>query len=133
MPLIAGIGLAAELSLKSATDRAAACLAFRTRAIAALSRLDIAFNGDQGRVLPHTLTFAVPGLDAEAFMLATKHLISISNGSACTSHSYHPSHVLKAMGLSDERIQSSLRFSWCHLTPEPDWDAVVSAIERVRS
>jgi cysteine desulfurase len=133
VPLIAGLGLAAELAYKHADDRATTCRAFRERALAALSRLDIALNGDQDHVLPHTLNLAVPGLDAEAFMLATKHLISISNGSACTSHSYEPSHVLKAMGLSDERIQSSVRFSWCHLTTEPDWDAVVSAVERVRS
>jgi cysteine desulfurase len=65
-------------------------------------------------------------------MLATKDLIAVSNGSACTSQSYQPSHVLKAMGLSDERVQSSLRFSWCHLTPDVDWDDVVTAVERAR-
>ena len=90
------------------------------------------FNGDQDRVLPHTVNIALPGLDAEAFMVATKHLISISNGSACTSHSYQPSHVLQAMGLKPDRIQSSLRLSWCHFTPEVDWDAVVAAVQRVR-
>jgi cysteine desulfurase len=83
-------------------------------------------------VLPHVLNLAIPGLDAEAFMVATKELIAVSNGSACTSQSYQPSHVLKAMGLSEERMQSSLRFSWCHLTPDVDWDEVVNAVERVR-
>ena len=90
------------------------------------------FNGDQDRVLPHTVNIALPGLDAEAFMVATKHLISISNGSACTSQSYQPSHVLQAMGLKPDRIQSSLRLSWCHFTPDVDWDAVVAAVQRVR-
>jgi cysteine desulfurase len=71
-------------------------------------------------------------LDAEAFMLATKHLISISNGSACTSNSYQPSHVLRAMGLGPDRIQSSLRLSWCHFTPEVDWDGVVAAVQQIR-
>ena len=65
-------------------------------------------------------------------MLATKDLISISNGSACTSQSYQPSHVLSAMGLSVERIMSSLRLSWCHITPAVDWRAVVDAVGRVR-
>jgi cysteine desulfurase len=132
VPLIVGLGLAAELATKNATARARACREFRERALRALSPLCIELNGDQERVLQHTLNLAVPGLDAEAFMLATKYVISISNGSACTSQSYQPSHVLKAMGLSDERIQSSLRFSWCHLTPDVDWDAVVKAVERVR-
>jgi cysteine desulfurase len=97
-----------------------------------LSPLKPEFNGDQSRVLPHTLNFAVPGLDAEAFMLATRDLIAISNGSACTSHSYTPSHVLAAMGLSHDRIQSSVRMSWCHMTPDVDWEEVVSAVEHVR-
>jgi cysteine desulfurase len=132
VPLIAGLGLASELANKHAADHAATCRAFRERACTALAPLDVAFNGDQDRVLPHTLNLAAPGLDAEAFMLATKGLISISNGSACTSHSYQPSHVLKAMGLTDERTQSSLRFSWCHMTPDVDWDAVVAAVNHVR-
>jgi cysteine desulfurase len=132
VPLIAGFGLAAELANKHGNERAATCRSFRERALSALSTLGIECNGDQCRVLPHTLNIAISGLDAEAFMLATKGLISISNGSACTSHSYQPSHVLKAMGLSDEKIQSSLRFSWCHLTPEPDWHAIIEAVHRVR-
>ena len=56
----------------------------------------------------------------------------MSNGSACTSQRYHPSHVLQAIGLSAERMQSSLRFSWCHMTPDVDWDEVVNAVEHVR-
>jgi cysteine desulfurase len=132
VPLIVGFGLAAELANKNSTNHAATCQAFREHALAALAPLGVEFNGDQDRVLPHTLNIAVSGLDAEAFMLATKSLISISNGSACTSHSYQPSHVLKAMGLSSQRIQSSLRFSWCHLTPDVDWTAVVSAVQGMR-
>lgn len=132
VPLVAGLGLAAELADRHSSDRAATCRAFRERALAGLAPLGIEFNGDQDRVLPHTLNIAVAGLDAEAFMLATKRLISISNGSACTSHSYQPSHVLKAMGLSDERIQSSVRFSWCHMTPPVNWVEVADAVNRVR-
>ena len=45
-------------------------------------------------------------------MLATKQYCSISNGSACNSHSYKPSHVLTAMGLDIERIESAVRISW---------------------
>jgi cysteine desulfurase len=131
VPLIAGLGLAAQLAHQQAAERAAACRRFRERAVAALTMLGVMFNGDQDCVLPHTLNIAVPGLDAEAFMLATKSLISISNGSACTSNSYQPSHVLKAMGFGDDRIASSVRFSWCHLTPDVDWDAVITAVRNV--
>ena len=51
-------------------------------------------------------------------MVALKGEIALSNGSACTSASYTPSHVLKAMGLPDEEIMGALRFPWCHLTPQ---------------
>ena len=132
VPLVVGLGLAAELATKHCAARQEACRAFRERILQGLARLAPQYNGDQERVLPHVLNLAIPGIDAEAFMLATKDLIAVSNGSACTSQNYQPSHVLKAMGLSPERIQSSLRFSWCHMTPPVDWDVVVDAVGRVR-
>jgi len=67
-------------------------------------------------------------INSEALMLALKGIVAISNGSACTSQSYEPSHVLKAMGLSEDRIQSAIRLSWCHMTAEPDWDPFRGAI-----
>jgi cysteine desulfurase len=61
-------------------------------------------------------------------MVALKDLIAISNGSACTSSSYTPSHVLRAMGMSDDEANCHVRLSWCHLTPEVDWEAVAARI-----
>jgi cysteine desulfurase len=72
------------------------------------------------------------GLDSEAVMLALKDIAAISNGSACTSQSYAPSHVLKAMGLSDKVVQGALRISWCHMTPPVDWEQVARAIRKLR-
>jgi cysteine desulfurase len=65
-------------------------------------------------------------------MVAIKGEVAISNGSACTSQSYSPSHVLEAMGLGKERIRGALRISWCHLTEDPDWESVVAAIARLQ-
>ena len=132
VPLIVGFGLATELATKHSGARQAAVRAFRKEVLRGFAPLDPEYNGDQELVLPHVVNLAIPGVDAEAFMLATKDLISISNGSACTSQSYQPSHVLSAMGLSVERIMSSLRLSWCHITPAVDWRAVVDAVGRVR-
>lgn len=132
VPLIIGMGLAAEIATKDAENRSKACLEFRRNLLEGLAPLEPQFNGDQQRVLPHVINFAINGVDAEAFMLATKDLIAVSNGSACTSQSYQPSHVLKAMGLAADRIQSSLRISWCHMTPRVDWAAVVEAVDQIR-
>ena len=49
-------------------------------------------------------------------MLTTKDLISISNGSACTSSTYEPSHVIKAMNNDKDILRGAVRISWCHLT-----------------
>ena len=66
-------------------------------------------------------------------MVAVKDLVAISNGSACTSHSYEPSHVLAAMELSEEASMSALRISWCHMTPTVDWQTLVASLASRRS
>jgi cysteine desulfurase len=129
--LIAGLGLAAELADNDASARRRKCADYRRCVLEGLAPLEPELNGDQRQVLPNTISLSVPGLDSEAFMLATKGLIAVSNGSACTSQSYQPSHVLKAMGLGGDRIKSAVRLSWCHLTPQANWPEVVAAVRRV--
>lgn len=132
VPLIVGLGVASELALNHAEKRAEACLRFRKRALEALQPLEPVVNGDPSRIVPHVLNISIPGLDSEAVMVALKGLVAVSNGSACTSHSYQPSHVLKAMGLSESIIQGAIRMSWCHLTEEPEWNEVINTIKRLR-
>jgi cysteine desulfurase len=94
----------------------------------AISSLTPRFNGDPERAVPHVLNLSFPGLDSEAVMLALKELVALSNGSACTSSSYRPSHVLEAMGCSEEQTRGAVRISWCHVTEGPDWEEVVDRI-----
>jgi len=61
-------------------------------------------------------------------MVTLKDLVAISTGSACTSTSYTPSHVLKVMGMDDDQANACVRISWRHLTPEVDWEAVADRI-----
>lgn len=132
VPLIAGLGEAAKLALHSHRERAERCRAFRERLLAALQPLQPIVNGDQQQTLPHTINLSLPGIPSDRAIAALQRLIAVSSTSACTSHTRSPSHVLGAMGLSDERIETSIRLSWCHLTPEPDWDSVVATLRQCK-
>lgn len=131
--LIVALGQAAELAARDAVKRNALCAAIKQEALAAFAKVGGVPTGDAAKSLPSTLNIAVPGLDSEAVMLALKDLVAISNGSACTSQNYTASHVLTAMGLSEDQVKGALRFSWCHLTPAVDWPAVAEAIQRLRN
>jgi cysteine desulfurase len=128
VPLIVGLGLAAELALKNHGARRMRFLEIRGRALAALEPLGIRIHGDPSKAMPHVVNFSVGGIDSEALMVAIKDLAAVSNGSACTSQSYEPSHVLRAMALPDEAIVGAVRVSWSHMTPEVDWSAIATRI-----
>ena len=113
--LIAGFGKAAELALSEHTNRWKRYNEIKQEIQRLLSSSGVRYeiNGTQEFCMPNTLNVSFAGVDSEALMLATKQYCSLSNGSACTSHDYSHSHVLTAMGLSDERIESAIsdRFS----------------------
>ena len=70
-------------------------------------------NGDRERRLPNTTNLSIDGIDSEAIlMILDQQGICCSAGSACTTGSLEPSHVLRAMGLSNEQARASLRFSF---------------------
>ena len=76
------------------------------------SGINYHFNGDQRHCVNSAVNICIPGVASEALMIMTKQYCSISNGSACTSKSYSPSYVLKAMGIPEEEIECSVRISW---------------------
>lgn len=131
VPLIAALGTASELALKDSEKRIQRCLELRSVALEAFAPLEIKISGDTENVLPHVLNFSIGKIDSEALIVSLKELIAISNGSACTSTSYSPSHVLTSMGMSEEEANACVRISWCHLTPDFDWGGVVQRIEKL--
>jgi len=126
--LIAGLGKAAELAVKNLESRRARCRAIKAKAIEAFAPLNPRIHGPADNTQDHVLNIAFPGLDSEALMVALKADVAVSNGSACTSSSYTPSHVLKAMGYTDDEANEAVRFSWCHLTPDVDWPGLAKRI-----
>ena len=129
--LIAGLGEAAEISVKDNVKRRQICQSIKDEMLAAFLPLNPKINGSLASTVAHTLSIAFPGLDSEAVIVAIKHDIALSNGSACTSSSYQPSHVLKAMHLKDEVIQGTIRLSWSHLSEAVDWLMVASKIKNL--
>ena len=132
VPLIVGFGLAAEFAVRDSEKRRERCAAIREEALAAFGPLGIRLHTDLGETLPHVLNFSVEGIDSEALILALKDIAAISNGSACTSQSYEPSHVLRAMDLPQDAIAGAVRLSWCHLTSDVDWHGIAARIGFLR-
>jgi cysteine desulfurase len=93
---------------------------------------DTQVNGDRERRLPNTTNLAFRGIDSEAvLMLLDKHHICCSAGSACTTGSLHPSHVLRAMGFSNDRARSSLRFSFSRFNTMEEVEKALQTLPQV--
>jgi cysteine desulfurase len=89
-------------------------------------------NGEREHRLPNTTNIAFEGIESEgALMLLDERGICCSAGSACTSGSVHPSHVLKAMGFSTHRARSSLRFSFGRFNTEEEVDIASAVVPEV--
>ncbi len=130
--LIAGLGKAAELACTEHVTRAEVCRTLKQELLTALADLRPTINGDPERTLPHVVNLSFPGLDSDAAMVALKDYVALSNGSACTSASYEPSHVLRAMFLPEDLASAALRWSWSHLTTQPVLASLAKAIHALR-
>jgi len=130
VPLVAGLSYAAELCEKEHANWLKGCIEQKEKMLNSLKDVAYKINGDQRYCLPSIINISFDGIDAEAVFSALKEEYAFSNGSACTSGSYEPSHVLKAMGFDDKRINSSLRISWDYES-EVDWSKLVSYIKSV--
>jgi len=112
VPGIVGMGAAAEICRKEMAQEAQRLTALRDRLHEGITgRLEEVFlNGHPTERLPNTVNLSFAYVEGEAIMLRVRD-IAVSSGSACTSASLEPSHVLRAMGVGDELVHSSLRFS----------------------
>ena len=87
------------------------------------------------RRLSHNLNCSFQGVDGEALLMSMKEL-AVSSGSACTSANPEPSHVLRAIGVSDDLTRASLRFGLGRFTTEDEIEfaieTVCQAVQRLR-
>jgi cysteine desulfurase len=137
---IIALGKAAEIAATHLAEEQTRVRALRDRFESAiLSRLPgVSVNGDRENRLPNTTNLSFDGIEAEgALILLDERGLCCSAGSACSSGSVHPSHVLKAMGCSNERARASLRFSFGRFNTEAEIDEaieiVVTVVEKLRA
>ncbi|MFC6984827.1 cysteine desulfurase DndA [Streptomyces cirratus] len=112
VPLIMGLAEAAKIFAKGHAQWHKNAVDLRTRLLEALAKTRFRINGDQDHAVPHILNLSFDGVDAEALIVMLKQHVAVATGSACTSASYTPSHVLTAMGLPEEVAENGLRLSW---------------------
>jgi cysteine desulfurase len=119
---IVGMGEAFELAHKEMASEVRRIGFLRDRLLASLLKIDDSFlNGDLNHRVPHNLNVGFKLVDSESLMLLMKG-IAVSSGSACTSRSLEPSHVLSAIGCSDELAKCSIRFSIGRYTTQEEID-----------
>lgn len=131
--LVAGLGAAAEIAVAEANHWRSACQAIKDSVLRQLEQVEHYVNGDLVSSMPNCLNVSFPGIDSEALMLALRGELAVSNGSACTSADYRPSHVLEAMKLDDRRLSSAIRLSWgSGDTDGPSLTPLVTAVMALR-
>lgn len=142
VPGIVGLGLALEQADAWRAAYTEHCARLRDRladgVFAAIPEATL--NGPSGPSLrlPNNLNVSIPGIQGETLLLSLDVLgIAASAGSACTTGNTEPSHVLRAMGLSDDACRSALRFTVGRSNTEQQIDdaidALVDSVERARS
>ena len=138
VPAIVGFGAAAALARAEGAAESVRVAALRDRlweklraAVPGVSR-----NGDPAACLPGNLNVRFPGAPSDTVMMETRDL-AVSAGSACTSASVEPSHVLLGIGLTKEEAHESIRFGLGRFTTaeEVEWaaDTVAAAVARIRA
>ena len=139
-PAAAGLAAAVELSVKQQAEHAARIGALRDELVAGVLREvpGAVLNGHPEHRLPGNAHFGFPGCEGDSLlMLLDARGIECSTGSACSAGVPQASHVLLAMGCSEEEARSSLRFSLGHTSTAADVGALVEAIgpcvERARA
>jgi cysteine desulfurase len=140
VPGIAGMGVAARQAASKMSAEAARLSALRDRLESAVLRTiqGTAVNGSREARVPNTTNVSFDRVEAESLLIALDlEGVAVSTGSACSSGTLEPSHVLRAMGFPAHRTQNSLRFSLGLFSTEEEVDRLVAIlpdlVEKLRS
>jgi len=134
VPGLVGLGVAARLAAGKMATEAARVSALRDRLEAGILAAvpGTAVNGAGSERVPNTTNISFDRVEAESLLIALDlEGVAVSTGSACSSGTLEPSHVLKAMGLPTHRTQNSLRFSQGLFSTEAEVDHVIAILPRL--
>jgi len=134
VPYIVGLGAACELAKKHMDEENTRVRAMRDRLESTLLQkcAGARLNGDRINRLPNTANISFEFIEGEAILLLLdENGICTSSGSACTTGSLEPSHVLRAMGIPYTFAHSSTRFSLSRYNSESDIDAVIDVMPKI--
>ena len=137
VPGIVGFGKACEIALAEMPEESCRTAGLRNRLrdrlLAELTNVTV--NGSMEHRLPGNLNICFHNVDSETLMTAIRD-VAVSSGSACNSEKIDPSHVLKALGLSDEDAGSSIRFGIGRFNTQAEIDyvaeLVIEAVKKLR-
>ena len=129
-PGIVGIGKACELAGEDLLVEAGRTRDLSRRFFSQIqSRIEgVTLNGHPERRLPNNLNISFESVESEGLIAALKG-VAVSSGSACANETREPSYVMKALGASDERAHSAVRFGLGRITTQADLDEVVDRLE----
>ena len=133
LPAIMGMVAALEESIANLEENTKKVTAMRDKLIAGLSQIPhSALNGDRANRLPGNVSFCFEGIEGEALLLLLDMKgVAASSGSACTSGSLDPSHVLLAIGRVHDVAHGSLRLSVCEYNTDEEIDHILTAVPQV--
>jgi len=134
VPGIVGLGKACEIALNAMDEKSAKLIALRDRLISGIEeQVDyVKLNGHRTERLPGNVNFSIRYIEGESILMKLDlEGIAASSGSACTSGSLDPSHVLLAMGLTHEVAHGSLRLTLGNYNTEEDVDRILDVLPKV--
>lgn len=133
VPAIVGLGVAIEAATRNISEKAAVIIPRRNRLIDGILQLPYTrLNGDREKRLPGNLNISIEGIEGESLLLMLdQYGICASSGSACTSGSLDPSHVLLSIGLKHEVAHGSLRLSIEEDVTDEDVDYILEVVPKV--
>ena len=130
VPGIVGFGKAAEITQTEMEAEALRLSKLRDKLEKALlEKVEASFvNGSTQHRMPNITNISFQYVDSEGLLMTFNQNIAVSTGSACTSASLDPSHVLTSMGIADDLAKSSIRFSLGRFTTEAEIDRVIQEV-----